>query len=379
MRIAHFSDTHLGFRAYSRQSEHGWNQREADVLGTFDRVLSSISDYDPDVVLHTGDFFDVVRPSNHTIVGAFARLSEFQRMRNYRPFVIVAGNHETPKSQDAGCILRLFGTPAGDGAIDGVYVSIDEARALEVPGIEVFAVPTRGLGSRADRAFRPSGREKRNVLAAHGLESSLELAHSDFTLSEFNPRDWDYIALGDYHIQKRIAANAAYSGSTDYTSSNIWEEIGIEKGWFLVDLDSNQFEFVSVEPVRAAIDLPPIDAKGLTGKEIGDALEARAGTVIGDFPIVRQRLLNVHSAVRADIPSSTLRAIRSRCTHYRLDIQVEAVEGGHLPRGGGSLEEEWSEFVRRRDLPSEIDRDALVSAGTRLLMEVQDDPEAPLD
>jgi DNA repair exonuclease SbcCD nuclease subunit len=379
MRIAHFSDTHLGFRAYSRQSESGWNQREEDVLGTFDRVLASIADWDPDVVLHTGDFFDVVKPSNHTIVAASERLSSFQRKRGYRPFVIVAGNHETPKSHDAGCILRLFGTAAGGGLVEGVFVAIDEACSLPLPGVEVFAVPTRGLGARAGGAFRPSGKEKRNVLAAHGLDASLGLSHSDFALSEFNPDDWDYVALGDYHIRKRIGENAAYSGSTDYTSSNLWEEIGIEKGWFLVDLDSKHFEFVPVKPIRTAIDLPVIDAKGLTGKEIGDALEARSEEIMAEFPIVRQRLWNVHPAVRADIPSSTLRAIRLRCTHYRLDIQIEAAEGSHLPRGGGSLEAEWSEFVSRRELPAGIDRDALVSAGTKLLMEVQDDPEAPLD
>ena len=38
MRIAHLSDVHLGYRAYSRTNEHGVNQREHDVLQAFRRA-----------------------------------------------------------------------------------------------------------------------------------------------------------------------------------------------------------------------------------------------------------------------------------------------------------------------------------------------------
>ena len=42
MRIAHLSDVHLGYRAYSRTNEHGMNQREYDVLQAFRRALRAI-------------------------------------------------------------------------------------------------------------------------------------------------------------------------------------------------------------------------------------------------------------------------------------------------------------------------------------------------
>jgi exonuclease SbcD len=61
MRIAHLSDVHLGYRAYSRTNEHGMNQREHDVLQAFGRALRAILRAAPDLVLITGDLFHSVR------------------------------------------------------------------------------------------------------------------------------------------------------------------------------------------------------------------------------------------------------------------------------------------------------------------------------
>lgn len=370
MRIAHFSDTHLGFRAYSRLDPSGMNLREADVLRTFERALASIAERDPDVILHAGDFFDVVRPSNHTIVQAFRKLSDLQEARGGRPFVIVAGNHETPKTADAGCILRLFGD------IQGVRVAINQPTRIELDRADVVAIPTRGLGTELEFEIRLSGGKNLRILVAHGIESSLGLAHSDFSLKDFSPDDWDYIALGDYHIRKEFARNATYSGSTDYTSSNIWEEREYPKGWYLFDTDSRKLEFVEVKPVRAVMDMETICAEGLTGKEIGDRLLENAAEIDDDLPIVRQRVVCTHISARSEIPSEIVRSIRLRCAHYRLDIQLAASSEAGGGGGGRSLEAEWQEFARQRTLPPGIEREELVQAGLALLAEVQDDPES---
>jgi exonuclease SbcD len=74
MRIAHLSDVHLGYRAYSRTNEHGMNQREYDVLQAFRRALRAIRDAEPDLVLITGDLFHAVRPPNSSLIAAFQSL-----------------------------------------------------------------------------------------------------------------------------------------------------------------------------------------------------------------------------------------------------------------------------------------------------------------
>lgn len=370
MRVAHFSDTHLGYRAYSGLDPSGMNLREADVLRTFDRVLKSISERDPDIIVHAGDFFDVVRPSNHTIVQAFRKLSSLQASRGGRPFVIVAGNHETPKTADAGCILQLF------GAIEGVHIAIEAPTWIELENAEVLALPTRGWSHWSEAFPRKPTRTKTRLLVAHGIESSLGLPHSDFSLEQFSPENWDYIALGDYHVRKRFSHNAAYSGSTDYTSSNIWEEKDHEKGWYLYDTETGSLEFVEVTPVRRVIDLDEIRADGLTGQEIGERLLENAREIGPDFPIVRQRVVCAHLSARSEIPTPIVRSIRAQCAHYRLDVQLAPSGPTGISGGGKSLEAEWQEFARHRSLPPGIEREALLSVGMKLLEEARDDPEA---
>ena len=123
MKIAHFSDTHLGYSRYGRRDERGLNQRLVDVVETFQRALDSILSHDPDVVVHAGDFFDKERPSNLVIVSAYKRLVRFQRERGGKPLILIAGNHDSPKSADAANILRIFGEhEPSEYAIPGVYV-----------------------------------------------------------------------------------------------------------------------------------------------------------------------------------------------------------------------------------------------------------------
>ena len=108
MTVAHFSDTHLGFRAYSKSTPDGFNQREVDVMRTFRTCLDKIASAEPDVVVHSGDLFHVVRPSNATIIAAFKAITQFQEKRKGRPFVLIGGNHDTPRLTEAGNILALF-------------------------------------------------------------------------------------------------------------------------------------------------------------------------------------------------------------------------------------------------------------------------------
>src|SRR5689334_22713252 len=107
MTIAHLSDTHLGFRAYGKTTPDGFNQREVDVMRTFRTCLDQIAEADPDIVVHSGDFFHVVRPSNATIVAAFKALTAFQTKRGGRPFILIGGNHDTPRITESGNILAL--------------------------------------------------------------------------------------------------------------------------------------------------------------------------------------------------------------------------------------------------------------------------------
>jgi DNA repair exonuclease SbcCD nuclease subunit len=252
-----------------------------------------------------------------------------------------------------------------------VYVVESHAHRLDLPGIEILALPFGG--ENANFELRPRDRRNISVLVAHGLENSMNLPGATLSLARMNYPEWDYIALGDFHIRKRLADNVWYSGSTDYTSSNFWEE-GLEKGWNLFDSETGEVTFVRVEPVRAPVPLPDIDAADLTGVEIGDMLLRNAHWDANALPMVRQVVRNCMPASRNEIPQEVKAELQSRAFHYQLDIYLRARENqpDHVDRGA-SLEDEWTNFAENRVLPSGIERKEFVEGGHRLLKEAGSD------
>ena len=108
MRLVHFSDLHLGIRQYQRTNPNGLNQREADVALAFTRAVDKTIALRPDLVLIAGDAFHTVRPTNPAILHAFR---QFQRLAAELPdalVVMIAGNHDVPRSTETVCILTLF-------------------------------------------------------------------------------------------------------------------------------------------------------------------------------------------------------------------------------------------------------------------------------
>lgn len=371
MKIAHFSDTHLGYRRdYSRLAPNGQNQREVDVFQTFERVLEDISDSDPDIILHTGDFFDMIRPGNHTIVNAYRRLMDLQ-LRRCKPFIIIAGNHETPRRVQDGCILSLFEKDKS-GGIPWIYTAIESPRWLELDGVNILCIPYIALPGRDEWLSNMPAGDGSFVLAVHGLDATVKSCAHDFYFRELRPDNWDYIALGDYHIRKELQKNAIYCGSTDFTSSNIWEEVETKKGWILFDTETKCAEFHPVEPVRRVLDLPAIDAAGLSGTEIAEAISRNADWHPAEMPIVRQRIINLQAAVRREIPAHAERDARSRALYYILEPSYARSEqtAGTYGGAGRSLTDDWSEYCKNRDaFPQGVTREEYTQSGLSALKE----------
>jgi DNA repair protein SbcD/Mre11 len=377
MRIAHLSDVHLGYRAYSRTNEHGMNQREYDVLQAFRRALRAVRDAEPDLVLITGDLFHAVRPPNSSLIAAFQSLLEFQRGRNGAPLVIIAGNHETPRIAGSGCILALLKN------LPGVQVVYDQIDGLEIPALNasLLCIPARGVPDIERRILQPSPNTRYNLLLLHGLLEGV----TKFTLERPIDRqkivrdEWDYIALGDWHMYQQVAPNAIYAGATEFTSTNIWEEAGEPKGWVLYDADTRTHEFHKIR-TRQVYDLLPIDAADMTAVELNQAIESRADA-LGDAlngAIVRQRVWNLHPDLRRQIDGELLRELKARALHYLLDLRAPRPSTGGRAYGQTSetdgesrltLADEWRLFAATYDLPADIDRAAFIELGARYLQE----------
>src|SRR5690349_23763327 len=159
MRLIHISDLHLGFRRYQRLTPTGINQREWDVAMAFNRAIDKIIEVAPDIVLIAGDVFHAVRPTNTAIVHAFAQFSRLMRALPDAIVVMIAGDHDSPRAVETGCILRLF-TPLG------IHVVHGEAQRLSFPERElsVLAVPD---ALRDHPALDPDPAARHNILVIH--------------------------------------------------------------------------------------------------------------------------------------------------------------------------------------------------------------------
>ena len=382
MRLVHLADIHLGFRQYQRQTPTGINQREADVARSMQRVIDKVIELRPDVVLIAGDVFHTVRPTNPAILHAFREFSRLMAMLPDSTVVMVAGNHDTPRTAETGCILRLF-RPLGITVVEGDSQQIRIAER----DLTILAVPDMAVGR---PSLEPDPTSKYNILVLHGeIEGVLpkygrELDRSpmEITRKELGPEKWDYVALGHYHVYRSIAPNAYYSGSLDYTSTNPWGELAEEremgilgKGIIEHDLATGTHKFHALAPLRPWVDLTPMSGAGLSPASLDEAIRDALDTCEGGIEdkIVRLVVRDVPRHILRELDHKALREYKRRALHFHLDTRrpeiVRPEKGQAAPGRRASLADTVRDKLRSRVLTENIDREALVELGLHYLRE----------
>lgn len=404
MRVAHLADLHLGFRQYTRQTARGLNQREADVAEATRRAIDDVISQRPDLIVVAGDVFHSVRPTNTAIVFAFRELRRLREALPEAPVVLVAGNHDTPRSVETGSILRLFEAL-------GVLVADDVPRRFEFPqlGASVLAVPHQALVRGVRPSLRPEGDAPVQVLVTHGeVEGALpeeraavEYGGALLAVADLAPNAWSYVALGHYHVVHAVRPNAWYAGSLDFVSTVPWVEMATApsgprtprarrgsdhahaKGYLLVDLPDGEPEFRQVGPVRDHLDLEPIRCDGLDAATLNVLVAERvehANPPIDDR-VVRLVLWDVPRHVVRELDHARLRSWKDRALHFHLDARRptprRSVGVGGITTPRQTLPEIVQAYLGQRPLPDDLDREAFVSLGLTYLdraMREEDEP-----
>jgi len=378
MKLAHLADLHLGFRQFDRLTPRGTNQREADVADAFRRAVDDLLEQQPDLILIAGDVFHSVRPTNAAILFFFQQLQRVHAALPDTPIVMIAGNHDTPRSTETGTILRLYEAL-------GVEVVVDTARRLTFPKLDcaVLAVPHQALAQPERPALRPERGATTNILLLHGEVEGVigtdptiaEYGGAVLTRADLGAAQWDYVALGHYHVAHEVAANAWYPGALEYVSTNPWGELRDEakakrpgKGYLLVDLPGARVSFRPVAPARRFIDLLPLDAAGLGPKEIDARIAERAAGAKPpiDDQVVRLVVTDVARATARDLDHAAVRGYKARALNFLLDLR-RPVEQRTVAVGGPgkrhTLPEVVRGFLERRLLDAELPREEFVRLG----------------
>lgn len=342
----------------------------------------------PDAVVVAGDLFHSVRPTNAAILFAF---KQFQRLRESlpsAPIVLVAGNHDTPRSAETGSILRLFEEL-------GVDVAVDEARRLEYPALDlsVLAVPHHALIAAERPELRPDGAARHRVMVLHGeiegvlptQRHTVEYGGALVGLRELGIEAWSYVALGHYHVQHEVAPNAWYSGSLEYVGTNLWGELADEaeqgirgKGWLLADLERATVTREPVPASRPIIDVDPVHGEGLGPEVLNKLIEERLRAIPGGVAdrIVRLRVYDVPRHVARELDHASIRAYKAEALHLNLDIrrpEVRRTVGVGAPGRRQTLPELVRTYLANRPLPAELDRESFVRVGGELMDAVERD------
>ena len=377
MKLAHLADLHLGFRQFDRQTPRGGNQREADVADAFRRAVDDLLVQRPDLIVIAGDIFHSVRPTNSAILFFFQQLQRIRSGLPDTPVVAIAGNHDTPRSVETGTILRLYEAL-------GVEIATDRPRRIVLPQLDcaVLAVPHQAL-AQADRpALRPEAGPRFNVLVTHGAwpglgeaRGTMEYGGAPLQREEIAPAQWDYVALGHYHVTHQVEPNVWYAGSLDYVGPNPWGQLQDErehgragKGYVLVHLPGARVEPRPVAPPRRFVELAAIEGAGRTAKELDEeiARTVAAAKPSIDDQVVRLLIWNVARGTARDLDHAALRGYKARALNFQLDLRrpdEQRVAGVAAPGRRQTLPETVREFLGRRPLDAELDRSTFVRLG----------------
>ena len=390
LKLAHLADLHLGFRQFDRQTPKGINQREADIAEVFRRAVDDLLEQRPDLIVIAGDLFHSVRPTNAAILFCFRQLHRLRTGLQDTPIVVIAGEHDTPRSTETGAILRLYEAL-------GVEIAVEEARRIALPKRDcaVLAVPQQALAKAERPALRPeAGGPTFNVLVTHGVygglgeeRGTIEYGGAELSRELLAPEKWDYIALGHYHTAQSVATNAWYSGSLEYLPPNPWGQLQDEaaqqtatkgkkqrtgKGYLLVDLPGARVTFRPIAPVRRHIDLPFIQGAGLNAKELDEQIAQRVSAAKIDDQIVRLLAWDVERATARDLDHAAIRAYKARALNFQLDLRRPVTQRTTGTSGASgvrrqTLTETVRDFLGRRPLDAELNRETFVKLGVDYL------------
>lgn len=318
-----------------------------DIYRAFEQAVDKTLALKPDIVIHSGDLFDQVRPQNRAIDFA---LRQLLRLSNAGiDTVAISGNHSTPRLRETGSIFRIFEHLAHVHPLHE-----PGAKSLILGDANVVAIPhsTNPSITTTLERIEPSKSTAHNILVLHaGVTGS-----QTYKMDEFNEQtvplealkgEWDYVALGHYHEFKKISKGTYYSGSTERLG---FGEVTQKKGIVEVDLSRGDVKFHELK-IRDMLDLETLDASGLASTEIiHEARDRVSGSSI-DERIVRLSISNIAAEAYRSLDVAAIKRLGGTALHFELKIDRLDAEGKSQTGDTqiGVLADEFKKYVTSLD------------------------------
>ena len=196
------------------------------------RAVDAILEREVDIVIHSGDVFDSVRPATHVIIGFLKQTARVTAQAGL-PYLVAAGNHETPRLRTTTAALEyanLVNAISAHGFdLDYELIEVGDA------GVGVTLVPHGAVFGTG--AVTPERGADVNVLVTHGMVPGLEAKQHEMGEANLQPGmiegGFDYVALGHYHMFHEHKPNAFYAGATERFG---FGEVDSKPGFAIVEL-----------------------------------------------------------------------------------------------------------------------------------------------
>ncbi len=358
MKIIHFSDTHLGYNDLDALNEENVNQREADFYDAFSQVVAQIKKTKPDYIIHTGDLFHRSSPSNRAITFALERFKIINALKI--PFILIAGNHSTPRTNLSSPILKIF------ESFENVYAAYSQKyEAIEFKDVVFHALPHMNDTDKADEQIElcesSVNPKKKNVMMLHCSVGSHYLMQEFGEWVYPKEKEWlfdkmDYVALGHWHgfgsVGKR--ENVFYSGSTERTSLNDKRN---SKGFIELDLGEKGSLFGELQVEFKEINIRKILTKKIDCEDYENSLEALNAENTQDA-IVEVKLINLTPLQSIEIQNAQIKKLFPNAMNVSVKREFKLSKGENetLDVQALSLQEYFLEHVKEDASDKEFSR-----------------------
>lgn len=304
MKFVLTGDWHVhNFQQYAKRLLVGWDEESCRYVGDengdemnsrLKDILDSICDmrdyaYDNGIrnVLFCGDMFH-----NRATLDVTALNALFTVLKTFPDYGIdvtaIAGNHDdVDNSENPETSLRVFSE----------FITVIETPTVVIPyeadgepnyRFPILAVPyskskdrtlaaVQELYGRIDKHWKPGFYDSPILIAHAGIDggkvgSGMFSMKDTYSLSDFMPEKFSFLAFGHYHQPQFLAKNAVYCGSI--CQNDFGDELpDFNNGFFVLDTDSMSATFVESQSprfitIRSEDDLKTYDEETLKNAHV---------------------------------------------------------------------------------------------------------------
>ena len=339
INFIHISDTHIGLNRFGKTNEFGCNCRGEDFLNSFRGAIEDIKKLKPDFILHSGDLFD-------SVVVADKYKYEVQNILQTIecPMVIILGNHSTPKTTSSISPVMLL------SPIKNISIIYGEYKRVKLLGdrVCIHAIPhiiDPDTFRKTLSAVKLDEKFEFNIAMTHGalpFGAYVCMEEGHMIPQSFIDRGFDYIALGDYHITKKIHERCYYPGGTDVFKVS---EMG-DKNFLEIDLDKNINVNIHKIKTRPCLKIS-INCKDKGIEEIYSLIEKDIENKNIKDNLIFLELLDVDSSIKSNLDKTYIKKLFKDCFYIqeKIIINDKSIDKDYEKNDAiGDIRLEWKEF-----------------------------------